>query len=229
MATKTKITAAALAEKFVNCKMNCNLEHNPTRILKLIGPKYNDIPSLRKYFVEQKKRLDKEGKYEFERWYTKDVISILDKLIKAVKEEEPTGHPVNDVIGAMIVNALKNGGMFRKFNWNNYQTLVAEDLFSLFTEFDTDFRGDIVACHKVGGKYVVIETERHPFDYDNQRYKTREPKEKQFYSTEFRGKKPFQALCMTNTVFNTFEAALFHTMNPHQYSAMNILFESKND
>lgn len=225
MEKETKNIAWDLANKFVNCKMNCNTDHNPTRILSFLGPKHNDITSLRNYFVEQKARIDKEGAYEFERWYTKDIINILDELIDEVGKRNTAPHEINDVIGGFIVTALKEGSMFRRFNWDNYNKLAAEDLFTLFSEFDSEFRGDIVTCHKVGGKYVVIETECHPFDYTKQRYKTQEPKEKQFYSTEIRG----EHLRLTSTVFHTFEAALFHTMNPHQYSAMNILFESKQD
>ena len=225
METGTKLTILDLANKFVNCKMNCNIEHNPTRILRLIGPKHNDIVSLRNHFIEEKERLDKVGVYEFERYYDKDIVNIIDELIEdCEKRTEP--NKVNALVGGFIVTALKEGSMFRKFKWNNYEKLAAADLFTLFPEFDTNFRGDIIAYHKVGGKYVVIESEQYPFDYDKQRYKTKEPAEKKFYSTEIRknGK-----IYSTNTVFNTFEEALFHTMCPNQYSAMSILFNSQKD
>jgi hypothetical protein len=172
METETKNAAWELANKFVNCKMNCNTDHNPTRILRLLGPKHNDITSLRNDFIEQKERLDKEGVYEFERWYSKDIVKILDELIEEVGKRNTAPHNINEVVGGFIVTALKEGSMFRRFNWSNYDILKKEDLFTLFSEFDCDFRGDITVCHKVGGKYVVIETERHPFDYDKQRYKT---------------------------------------------------------
>ena len=229
METEIKNKSWELAKQFVNCKMNCDTHHNPTVLLRLLGPKHNDITSLRNEFIEQKERLDKKGgAYEFGHWYTADIVKILDELIEEVGKRKPTPHETNEMVGAFIVTALKEGAMFRGFNWYNYEKLVAEDLHSLFNEFDSDFRGDILTCHKVGGeyilggKYVVIETEQYPFGSKKQKYKTREPKEKKFYSTEYRKDRLFT----TSTVFNTFEAALFHTMAPSQYSAMNILFEA---
>ena len=219
----TKPTTAQLAVNFVSCSMNCDKEHNPTKILRLLGSDLNDIAALKKFFSEEKERLDKKGPHEFSHWYDKDIISHLNELIKQVKKENNTGRYDNDIVGEIIIRALKEGHMFQKFNWNNYYKLLQEKMFSLFSEFDTDFRGDIITCHNVADKYVVIETERYPFD--KQRYKTQEPKEKHFYSTEVRG----GILRTTSTMFHTFEAALFHTMNSHQYSAMNILFESKKD
>lgn len=226
MATKVKKTPIAeLAREFVNCKMNCDLDHNPTRVLQLLGPKHNDITSLRNHFIEEKERLTKkDGKYEFERWYSKDIVKILDELIDSVIENRPLEFERNEVIGSIIIKALKEGHMFRGFNWNNYEKLVAENLSTLFNEFDSDFRGDITVCHNVAGKYIVIETESHPFDFKNQKYKTKEPKEKKFYSTEYRKDKLF----LTSMVWHTFEEALFHTMAPSQYSAMSILFEAAN-
>lgn len=213
MEAKVKSTPAELAAQFVNCKMNCGIEHNPTKILRLLGKGLNDITSLRNYFIEEKERLDKNDKHEFSQWYDKDIVKILDELI----DSTPT-------IGAglIIVQALKDGHMFRKFSWNNYNKLVAEDLYSLFGEFDSDFRGDITVCHKVGGKYVVIETEQYPF---GSKPHTKRIKEKKYYSTEYRKDK---VLRTTSTVFDSFEAALFHTMAQSQYLAMNILFEAAN-
>lgn len=224
METKSKSTQKELAAKLVNCKMNCRRDYNPTRILGLLGPNENDIVSLRNYFIEEKEKLDKKGPYEFSQWFDKDVVKILDELIDSVDSPVAGEGSKNETIGYIIVKALKEDSLFRRFEWDNYHFLVKEGLFTLFSEFDSDFRGNIVACHKVGGKYIVIETERHPFDYDKQRYKTNEPKNKQFYSTEIRG----EQLRLTSMVFNTFEAALFHTMAPSQYSAMEILFEAAN-
>lgn len=229
MATKTssKEQIRELAEKFVNSKMNSERRNNPSIIIRQLGKSLNDIQALRKHFVEQKARLDKEGKYEFERYYNKDIIQIFDELVESVKASKPSA-PIEEVVSGFIIEALEKGHDFSRFNWKNLDALIEADLFSLMYEFDSDFRGDIVTCHNVGGKYIVIETERHPYDYDKQRYKTNEPKEKQFYSTEFRGKKPFQKLYLTSTVFHSFEDALFHTMAPSQYSAMSILFTAAN-
>lgn len=226
MATKTKTTPKELAERFVNCKMNCDTHHNPSVIIRLLGKSLNNINAIRKYLVEQKARLDKEGEYEFQRWYSSDIIEIFDELVETVKKDKPSA-PVDEVVSGFLIEAL-HGFRFGGFRWQNLDALIEADLFSLFHEFDSDFRGDIVECHKVGGKYVVIETERHPFDYDKQKYKTHEPKEKQFYSTELRGKGADKKLYLTNTVFNSFEDALFHTMVPSQYSAMSILFTAAN-
>jgi len=226
MATKVKTAPAELARQFVNCKMNCDRDHNPTRVLQLLGPKHNDITSLRNHFIEEKEKYDKKGKYEFEQWYDKDIVKILDELIEEVGKHNTTPHKMNEVVGSFIVTALKEGHMFRRFNWNNYTKLVAENLSTLFNEFDCDFRGDITVCHNIAGKYIVIETESHPFDFKNQKYKTKEPKEKKFYSTEYR--KGTDRLFLTSMVWHSFEEALFHTMAPSQYSAMSILFEAAN-
>lgn len=227
-ATKRATHYTDLARKFVTCKMNCTrMEYNPTKILKLLGSNFADIDTLREEFINEKIRMDKEGRHDFNQYYTPDISAILDELIENVKKNYNSKMAIWSVectIGHIIVNALKNEPLFRNFNWSNYNMLRENELTNLFSEFDSDFRGDIVKCHKVGGKYIVIETERYPFDYDKQRYKTREPKEKQFYSTEVRKGK----LYLTSTMFHSFEAALFHTMAPSQYSAMTILFEAAN-
>ena len=148
-------------------------------------------------------------------------------MVDAVKAGKSSA-PVEEVVSGFIIEALHSGHLFHQFNWKNLDVLIKADLFNFMHAFDSDFRGDIVTCHKVGGKYIVIETERHPFDYDKQKYKTHEPKEKQFYSTELRGKDAVKKLYITNSVFNSFEDALFHTMAPNQYSAMSILFTAAN-
>lgn len=216
-----------LAERFVNSKMNSERRNNPSIIIRQLGKSLNDIQALRNHFVEQKARLDKEGKYEFERYFDKDIIQTFDELVDAVKAGKPSA-PVEEVVSGFIIEALHSGHLFHGFKWKNLDALIEADLFNLMYEFDSDFRGDIVTCHNVGGKYIVIETERHPFDYDKQRNKTHEPKEKQFYSTELRGKGAAKKLYLTSTVFNSFEDALFHTMAPSQYSAMSILFTAAN-
>lgn len=224
MKTTVNTSIKELATKFVTCKMNCDIEHNPTKILRLIGPDFSNISDLRDFIVAEKKRMNKENGFEFNNYYTPEIIDILDELCEeVVKGYNPQAiWSVDHTIGYQIVIAIKNNILFKKFNWNNYNVLNEAKLISLFPEFDTDFRGDITVCHKVGGKYVVIETESHPYDFDNQKRKTQEPKEKKFYSTEIR----HERLCSTNTVFDTFESALFHTMFPRHYSAVITLFES---
>lgn len=214
------MTAEQLADKFVTCKMNCSIEHNPTKILKLLDSNESNFEALRNFFVEEKERDDKRKSYEFERYYTKDIIEILDALKEAVRESfKPQAvFSLDDVVGSKIYIALKNNVLFRGFNWGNYSKLKEERLTSLIGDFDCDFRGDITAVHYVGGKYVVIQTQRMPFDKKAPRVM-----ETCFYSTEVRKN---DRLYLTNFGWDTFEAALFHTMAPSQSSAMHILFEA---
>lgn len=230
MDTTSETTVMELANRFVNSKMNCSIENNPTKILKLLGPNKDDIDALRNFLIEERVRLDKKN--EFSRWYDADIINLLGELITAVIQSNKNmdTNLSMKLVGLHIISALKEGALFKKFHWANYEFLVKDGLFSLFSDFDSKFRGDIVACHKVGGKYVVIETERYPFDYKKQNDKTYEPKEKHFYSTEVRKNgKSYVTNYITNFSFNTFESALFHTMCPNHYSAINILFESQKD
>lgn len=215
-----------LANKLINYEWNCRSRSgNATKIIRLLGKDWLDVDNMRNFLVGEQKRM--KNKYDFDQYYGATIIDTLDELIAAAHLHKKTvgelGTPENGIIGHAIQTAIKNNFTYNEFNWKNYDILKANDMLDVISEFNTYFRGDVTKVHKVyNDKFIVIETSRHPFDYDKQRTKFKEPAETNFYSFNKDDKEVYRH---NSSVYNTFEDALVSVMCPQFSSAISALIQ----
>jgi hypothetical protein len=228
MTTKANTVIAAIANKLVEFKWNCTSRTATIcKIFRLLGKDWNDIANLKNFLQDEKNRMKE---YDFNQYYGSEIISTLDELIAAVEKNKTnkTVFSTEILVGMRIRTALKENYLYREFNWDNYVTLEEHGMLDVMGDFDTYFRGKVEKVHKVHeSRYVIVETSRHPFDYDKQRTKWKEPAETNFYAYTKNDKGVYRDM---STVYRTFEDALFSVICPTFSGAMSALLrESKRE
>lgn len=223
---KTEIVPAEkmfeLTNKVLLGKWNSTSKtHTATTILNHLGPKKDGVQSLVKMIEERKAKMDK---YAFQTYYG-TTLEDLQALIKAVEDtrNENTIQSTDLIVGEFLYSGIRNSIVFSELRWENYDFLKKEKLSSIFGHFDTYFRGDVVQIHRIKNEaYLIVETKKHPYDYDKQRTKWKEPTETAFYffTKDENGK--FQN---NSYSFSTFEDALFHAVCPSYAGAMSALYK----
>lgn len=217
-----------LANKLINYEWNCRSRSgNATKIIRLLGKDWTDVDNMRSFLMGEQKRMDK---YDFGQYYGSTIIDTLDELIAAAQLHKKTtgviGVTENEIIGLAIQIAIKNNFTYKEFNWKNYDILKVNDLLDAIGDFNTYFRGDVTKVHKVyNDKFIVVETSIHPFDFDKQRTKFKEPAETNFYAYIKDEKVEKGVYRNDSTVYNTFEDALVSVMCPQFSSAISALIK----
>lgn len=186
-------------------------------ILKSIGKNLKDINIFINDLEKEKEKMSKGvvGKFDdFGHYYGKTLLDELKELVVKAKEvtNASTIYEAKEIAGYALLNAMKENGLFNRFNWKNYEILRKNNYLELMHEFSTNFRGDIVEFHNVyNEKYIVIETVGTSKG---------EVGDAKFYCVT----KSEKGLNRLDTyVFSKFEDALFNVMCPQYASAMTAL------
>jgi hypothetical protein len=103
------------------------------------------------------------------------------------------------------------------FNWHNYDALSQNGLFNYISDFDNNFRGDIIQIHKVGN-HTIIET-LNPFMRKGAAYYTVPSVNRQFSKLEH--------AMLYSILGETFSASAIELENAYtKYSAPSIELEN---
>lgn len=151
--------------------------------------KKGGFDGLYNFIVSEKERMDKDKNYPFSNYYSSD----LPETLKLANEE------LHDLDFRTYI--FDNNKSFHK---NNFIKLENNSLLKHFSDFDTNFRGNIESIHTIS-KYTIIETTRK--------------KENNFYN-----------ISDCTNVFNSLEEALIHQIyKGKHFSTLSTLLKHIDD
>ncbi len=146
----SKIPLAEIAQRILNSGWNCTSKTGiASIILKRIYPNKN-FDELLAFLYKEKERMDKNSSFDFARYYGTDIIELVEILQKG--SNNPFG------VG-LIINGIKSNSEYNKFHWGNFEFLAEENMLSILGDFNTLFRGNLTAVHRVyNNKYIIVES-----------------------------------------------------------------------
>lgn len=218
-------SVSAAAEKVMSHSFNRRMDNKTSIaafVLSRLGANLDKVDDLLTFLKEERERMKKGvvmRSDDFGHYYGKTLIEDIEELVKTVEDTrtEKTVFPTKEIVGQALYLAIKNNFMFRDFNFKNYEFLRRNNLVNLISDFNTNFRGDIVELHEsYNGKYKVIET-----------LGTRkgEVGETKFYIVQ---KHKSGENYLDNCVYRSYEDAFFALVCPQYSSAMSaLLIQSK--
>lgn len=191
---------AQMADQLLRNDFNRNsFESKITLILKyyFINHNFND---LFQFLSEEKLRM---GNTHFHLYYGSTVLEDVDFFCE---------HSNNDNGIQYIIKNMKSKH-YSRFNWDNFEILLKENLLTILDSFETYFRGNIKQIHRIyNDKYVIIESERID--------KISKELETTFYILE-NNKTNIKIECYDN-----FERALFNALvGPHLLPGIEAIYE----